>query len=65
MEIKSVFHKLGSGKIIGMLRLTADDGKALTEDCNTLWNCIDVPNSSGWYEVDLPEIEEEHNETNE
>lgn len=55
MEIKSVFHKLGSGEIIDMLRLTAEDGMALTEDGETLWNCIDVPCSSGWHEVNLPE----------
>ena len=65
MRIKSVFHKLGSGETIGMLRLTAEDGMALTEDGETLWNCIDVPSSSGWYEVALPEIEEEYIETDE
>lgn len=36
------------------LRLVADDGKALTKDSVTLYPCIDVDSSEGWYEVDAP-----------
>lgn len=41
------------------LRLIADDGKMLTTDGKTLYPCIDVDNTAGWYEVADPEAEKE------
>lgn len=41
-----------------MMRLVADEGKALTQDGENLTSCVDVDTADGWYEVDAP-IEEE------
>lgn len=35
-----------------MVRLIADDGKALTRDGVELTPCCDVESADGWYEVD-------------
>lgn len=35
-----------------LLRLVADEGKALTQDNKTFHSCIDVESSEGWSEVD-------------
>ena len=41
-----------------MYRLVADEGKALTQDGETLCPCVDVESVDGWYEVDDPDYEE-------
>ena len=38
-----------------MVRLVADEGKALTLDGTSLTVSTDVDSSYGWYEVDAPE----------
>lgn len=40
-------------------RLVADEGKALTQDGENLYPCVDVSSVDGWYEVDAPEEENE------
>jgi hypothetical protein len=40
-----------------MYRLVADEGKALTQNGEELYSCLDVASVEGWYEVDDP-IEE-------
>ena len=40
-----------------MLRLVADEGKALTKDGKELTPCADVDSADGWREVDDPEME--------
>ena len=40
-----------------MYRLVADEGKALTQNGEELYSCLDVASVEGWYEVDAP-IEE-------
>lgn len=42
-----------------MLRLIADEGKALTMDGKKVTPCVDVNSADGWYEVDEPEMEDE------
>lgn len=60
MTIKDVTHTTGTGETIAYLRLTADDGKALTNDGGaTLWNCVDVVSADGWVEVSRPPAPEE------
>lgn len=63
MTEKQVEHVLGNGDVIIKTRLYAGEGKALTNDGETLWNCIDVDSSEGWYEVDAPLPTEEAEET--
>lgn len=46
-----------------MYRLIASEGKALTNDGETLYSCIDVESKEGWYEVDSPEPENDILET--
>lgn len=41
-----------------MVRLIADDGKALTRDGVELTPCCDAESPDGWYEVDSPSPEE-------
>lgn len=40
-----------------MCRLIADEGRALTQDGEILYQCIDTESVDGWYEVDAPEEE--------
>lgn len=40
-----------------MLRLIADEGKALTKDGKEFTPCADVDSADGWREVDDPEME--------
>jgi hypothetical protein len=40
-----------------MLRLVADEGKALTKDGKEFTPCADVDSADGWREVDDPEME--------
>lgn len=43
--------------------LTADEGKALTNDGGvTVWNCIAVDSADGWTEIDAPSEDEDTNE---
>lgn len=37
-----------------MLRLIADEDKALTKDGKEFTPCVDVDSADGWYEVDEP-----------
>lgn len=37
-----------------LYRLIADEGKALTQDGEKLFPCVDVESVEGWYEVDAP-----------
>ncbi len=42
-----------------MVRLIADEGKALTRDGKDLRPVVDTHDPAGWYEVDAPEAAEE------
>ena len=59
MKIKIATWTYGDGNTANKIRLTADEGKALTKDCIELWNCIDVDSVEGWIEVDTPSVESE------
>lgn len=55
MTTKQVTHILGNGEEQDYIRITADPGKALTNDNGaTTWNCVDVLSVDGWTEIDLP-----------
>lgn len=43
---------------IEKIHLVANAGKFLTLDGISFWNCVDVDNDEGWYEVDIPDDEE-------
>ncbi len=60
MTTKNVKHILGDGTEIDYVRLTADEGKALT-DGTSEWNCVDVlPEDVGkWSEIDAPVLEDD------
>ena len=53
MTTKNVKHILGDGTEIAYVRLTADDGKVLT-DGTSEWNCVDIlpEDVDKWREVD-------------
>ena len=53
MTTKNAKHSLGDGTEIDYVRLTADEGKVLTDGTNE-WNCVDVlPEDVGkWSEID-------------
>lgn len=59
MTTKNVKHIYGDGTEIDYVRLTADEGKALT-DGTSEWNCVDVlPEDVGkWSEIDAPATDE-------
>lgn len=60
MQTKNVKHILGNGEELDFIRLTADEGKALTNDGGgTVWNCVDVESADGWTEIDAPEVDED------
>lgn len=63
MTTKNVKHILGSGEEIDYIRLTADDGKVLTDGTNE-WNCVDVlpADVDKWSEKDAPVNDEEATE---
>jgi hypothetical protein len=42
-----------------MVRLVADEGKALTKDGENFTSCVDTDSAEGWYEVDEPREEKE------
>lgn len=60
MTTKNVKHILGDGTELAYVRLTADEGKALT-DGNTEWNCVDVlpGDVDKWSEIDATAPEDE------
>lgn len=54
MTIKTVTRTYGNGTTESRILLTADEGKALTNDGETLFNCVEVVSADGWTEVDAP-----------
>lgn len=53
MTIKTVTRTYGNGTTELRMLLTADEGKALTNDnSETLFNCVEVVSADGWTEVD-------------
>lgn len=60
MTTKNVKHILGDGTEIDYVRLTADEGKVLT-DGTSEWNCVDVlpEDVDKWSEIDAPVLEDE------
>ena len=60
MTTKNVKHILGDGTEIDYVRLTADEGKVLTDGTNE-WNCVDVlpEDVDKWSEIDAPVLEDE------
>ena len=56
---KNVKHILGDGTEMNYVRLTADDGKVLT-DGTSEWNCVDAlpEDVSKWSEIDAPIAED-------
>ena len=53
MTIKTVKRTYGDGTTETLVLLTADEGKALTNDGGeTLWNCVETASADGWTEVD-------------
>lgn len=60
MTIKTVTRTYGDGTTETRVLLTADDGKALTNDGGeTLWHCVETTGEDGWTEVDAPPAEDE------
>ena len=64
MTTKNVKHIRGDGTEIAYVRLTADEGKVLT-DGTSEWNCVDVlPDEVGqWSEKDAPATDEPISDT--
>ena len=60
MTTKNVKHILGDGTEIDYVRLTADEGKVLT-DGDFEWNCVDVlpEDVDKWSEIDVPIVDDE------
>lgn len=60
MTTKNVKHIHGDGTEIAYVRLTADEGKVLT-DGTSEWNCVDVlpEDVDKWSEIDAPVLEDE------
>ena len=53
MTIKTVTRTYGDGTTETRVLLTADEGKALTNDGGaTLFNCVEVVSADGWTEID-------------
>ena len=63
MLSKNVKHIYGNGTEIAYVRLTADEGKVIT-DGTSEWNCVDVlPKDVGkWSEIDAPIVDEDATE---
>lgn len=61
MRTKEVKHITGDGTETIFTRLFADEGKELTKDTKSFWNCIDVlpEEVNDWHEVDAPKEPEE------
>ena len=63
MTIGKVINTV-NGTAIERILLTADEGKALTNDGGvTVWNCIAVDSADGWTEVDAPATDEPISDT--
>lgn len=63
MTIKNCTRAYGDGTTETRALLTADEGKALTNDGGaTLWNCVETDSADGWAEVDAPAEDEEATE---
>ena len=64
MTTKNVKHIHGDGTEIAYVRLTADEGKVLT-DGTSEWNCVDVPldEVGKWSEIDAPVTDEPISDT--
>ena len=60
MTTKNVKHIYGDDTEIDYVRLTADEGKVLT-DGTSEWNCVDVlpEDVDKWSEIDAPAPEDE------
>ena len=60
MTTKNVKHIYGDDTEIDYVRLTADEGKVLTDGAFE-WNCVDVPpeDVGKWSEIDAPAPEDE------
>ena len=60
MTTKNVKHIYGDGTEIDYIRLTAYEGKALTDGISE-WNCVDVlpKDADKWSEIDAPISEDE------
>lgn len=63
MTIKTAKHTYGDGTTESRILLTADEGKALTNDGETLFNCVEVVSADGWTEVDAPATDEPISDT--
>lgn len=64
MIIKNVKRTYGNGTTETRILLTADEGKALTNDNGeTLFNCVEVVSEDGWTEVDAPVTDEPISDT--
>lgn len=64
MTIKTVTRTYGDGTTESRILLTAEAGKALTNDNGeTLWNCIETTSADGWTEVDAPATDEPISDT--
>ena len=63
MTIKTVTRTFGDGTTELRILLTADEGKALTNDGETLFNCVEVVSADGWTEVDAPATDEPISDT--
>lgn len=63
MTIKTVTRTYGNGTTESRILLTADEGKALTNDGETLFNCVEVVSADGWTEVDAPATDEPISDT--
>ena len=62
MTIGKVINTV-NGTATERILLTADEGKALTNDGGvTVWNCIAVDSVDGWAEIDAPSENEDANE---
>ena len=64
MIIKNVKRTYGNGTTELRILLTADEGKALTNDNGeTLFNCVETTSADGWTEVDAPVTDEPISDT--
>lgn len=64
MTIKTVTRTYGNGTTETRVLLTADEGKALTNNNGeTLFNCVETTSTDGWTEVDAPATDEPISDT--
>lgn len=55
MQTKNTTWIYGNNVVVPKIRIIADAGKQITQDGINLYNCIDVDEANGWYEVDAPD----------